>query len=500
MKIFSATQIKEWDSFTIREQQVTSDILMERAANACFQWLVDNGFTKQPIVIFCGKGNNGGDGLALARMLLENNIRVNVHILELGKPGSNDFQLNLQKLHQATANINFIQSEDFFPAIDKDCIVIDALFGTGLNKRLEGIALHLVEHLNNSHAPMVSIDIPSGLFSDKSTKGFTTIHAAYTLSFQSIKLAFLMPENELAVGEFHILKIGLSNQYEEQESAAIEVTDTELIKLIVKKRSKFSHKGNFGHAALIAGSYGMMGAAVLAANGCMKTGSGKLTCYIPSCGYAIMQSAVPEAMCKICGEQFIGAIENMQEYDSIGIGPGIGRQEGIPGVLAKIFAEVKAALVLDADALNTLANDVNLLQKIPAGAVITPHPKEFERLFGSSSNEFERLELAIKKAAEHNIYIILKGHYTAVITPRGKIYFNDTGNAGMAKAGMGDVLTGILTGLLAQKYFLPEAAILAVHLHGLAGDIAAEKYTVQAMQASDLINCMGKAWKILAIE
>ena len=497
MKIFSSPQIKNWDKYSILEQHITSEALMERAAVACYQWLINNHFTQNPILVFCGKGNNGGDGLALAGILIQSNIPVTVYILETGKPGTGDFQTNLQRLQQANGNIHFIQSEHFFPVIEKDQLVIDALFGTGLNKPLEGIALELVEHLNNSYAPVISIDMPSGLFCDKSTSGYVAVHATHTLSFQAVKLAFLMPENNLFVGEFHILDIGLSRLYEDEEPTVHEIMDTSIIKAIIKTRNKFSHKGNFGHAALIAGSYGMMGAAILAAKGCMQAGTGKLTCYIPSCGYDIMQTSVPEAMCKVAGEKFIEGIGNIPIYAATGIGPGIGLQNGSAALLNEIFLSGNKHFVLDADALNILATDKKILAQIPAGSLITPHPREFERMFGVSSNDFDRLQLAIEMAARLNIYIILKGHYTAIITPLGKVYFNSTGNAGMAKAGMGDILTGMVTGLMAQQYPLPEAAMLGVYLHGLAGDIACTKYSQQAMQASGLADCICNAWKSL---
>jgi hydroxyethylthiazole kinase-like uncharacterized protein yjeF len=497
MKIFSSEQIKRWDNYTIKEENTNAAFLMERAAAACCQWLLDNGFTEQTFLVFCGKGNNGGDGLALARMLIQNNIKAIVYILEHGKTGSPDFQSNLQKLHLLTTDIHFIQSEHFFPVIEKDQLIIDALFGTGLNKPLDGIAFQLVDHLNKSGASIISIDIPSGLFSDKSTKGFMAVRAMHTLSFQSIKFAFLFPENDPFVGTFHILNIGLSREFEQAEPAVYEMTDKEIIQAIIKPRNKFSHKGNFGHAALIAGSYGMMGAVLLAAKGCLQTGAGKLTCYIPSCGVDILQSSLPEAMCKVSGDKYITGTIDISAYDIAGIGPGIGLHKGTAAMIKNIFQSGYKQLVLDADALNIVSKDKNLMGTIPQGAVITPHQKEFERMFGTASNDFERIHMAIKKATDLNIYIVLKGRYTAIITPMGKVYFNNTGNAGMAKGGMGDVLTGMMTGLIVQHYPLPEAAMIAVYLHGMAGDIAATKYTQQAMQASDLVTCIADAWKSL---
>ena len=459
MKIFSSEQIKRWDSFTILEENSTSELLMERAAAACCQWLLKYGVTKKPAHIFCGMGNNGGDGLALARMLIENNIHVIVYILEHEKTGSHDFQKNLQKLQPLTSEIHFIQSALPFPVVEKDHLIIDALFGTGLNKPLDGMALQLVEFLNKSGAEIISIDIPSGLFCDKSTLGFTAIHAMHTLSFQSLKLAFLFAENDRYIGDYHVLPIGLSRKFELEEPAMYEMIDDEVIRSIIKPRNKFSHKGNFGHAAIMAGSYGMMGAAVLAAKGCMNSGIGKLTCLVPSCGYEIIQSTIPEAMCKVSGERYVIGCINISEYDAIGIGPGIGLQKETAISLNEIFCSKNKRFVLDADALNQMSADKKLLENIPPGSVITPHQKEFERMFGSASSDFERIQNAIKHASQLNIFIVLKSHYTAIITPLGKVYFNSSGNPGMAKAGMGDVLTGIITGLIAQHYPLPEAAM-----------------------------------------
>lgn len=497
MKIFSAKQIKEWDLFTIREQNIVSIELMERAAIACFDWLIKNNLTNRPIKVFCGKGNNGGDGLALVRILLENKIPVTAYILETGKPGTGDFQINLQRLHHLTNDIHFLQSEYFFPLIEKNDLVIDAMFGTGLNKPLDGNARLLAEHINKCKAMVVSMDVPSGLFIDKNTKGETAIHATHTLSFQQLKLAFLMPENNLFTGDLHLLNIGLSEKFETLENACYETTDPYIIEQIIRPLNKFAHKGNLGHAALFTGSFGMMGAGVLAARACLYSGVGKLTCHIPICGYHILQTSVPEAMCHVAGEEHLETLELTATYNAIGIGPGIGVKKETQQLLKNLLRKVSVPLVLDADALNMLAADRELLNLIPKGSVITPHIKEFERLFGSVENDFQRLEIALNKAAELNIYIVLKGHYTAIITPANKIYFNTTGNAGMAKAGMGDVLTGMITGFLSQQYSLPEAAMLAVYLHGLAGDIASAKFSPQAMQASYLLDCISKAWIIL---
>ncbi|HMJ47309.1 MAG TPA: NAD(P)H-hydrate dehydratase [Ferruginibacter sp.] len=497
MKIFPATQMKEWDAATITVQDILPVQLIERAATACYNWLILNDRFQKHFHIFCGKGNNGGDGLALANLLLENKQHVTIYILELGRKGSDEFQYYLQKIHKLTSSIHFIQSHEFFPEIKVNDIIIDALMGTGLNRPLENIAKALVEFINSSPATVISIDTPSGLLPDKSTKNFTAVNADHTLTFQQYKLAFLLPENEKHCGKVHLLNIGLDKAFEETHESVYEMPDEEIIKNIIRPRGKFSHKGDYGHACIIAGSYGMMGAAVLAAKGTCMSGAGKLTCYVPGCGYGIMQASVPEALCIAKGDRFIDGLQDLDHFDSVGAGPGLGNNENTNKLLFSIFMKYKKPLLLDADMLNIIAADKTLLKQVPSGSVITPHPKEFERLFGKTTDDFEQLNLAMAVAKEFHIYIVLKGYHTFICTPFGKGYFNNSGNSGMAKGGTGDVLSGIITGLMAQHYPLPEAAILGVYLHGLAGDFAAKKYTPYAMQASHLVECIPEAWKKL---
>jgi NAD(P)H-hydrate epimerase len=495
MKIFSAAQIKQWDAFTIENEPIASVDLMERAATACCKWLIGKNFGAFHFRIFCGKGNNGGDGLAIARLLIEHKCLVTVYIIEFGNIGSTDFQTNLARLHECSTDIHFIQSPDFFPPINNDEIIIDALYGTGLNKPLEGISAALVSHLNNSTAIKISIDLASGLFADKSSKGNAIIKANHTLSFQNYKLAFLLPENESYCGEVHLLHIGLHPSFEENEPAVFEMIDEELIKTIYKPRKIFAHKGTFGHAALLCGSKGMMGAAVLSSLACLRSGVGKLTTYIPECGYNILQTAVPEAMAFVAGEDFISSATGTEKFNAVGIGPGIGIYPSHKKLLNDIFEAVKTPIVIDADALNIIAANKELLNLIPPQSIITPHTKEFERLFGNTENDFERLTLAQTKSKELNICIVLKGHYSFVATPQGIGYFNSTGNAGMATAGSGDVLTGIITGLLAQGYSPAESALAGVYLHGLAGDFAAAEFSQQAMIAGDIIKSIPQTFK-----
>ena len=495
MKIFSAAQIKKWDAFTIKNEPVTSIALMERAAKACTDWIFKNFSITSSFKIFCGKGNNGGDGLAIARLLLENKFSVSVFIAETGSEGSVDFKINLLHLEKISSEIYFLNSLQEFPEIKKEEIIVDALFGTGLNKRPSGIFKKLILHINNSVAKIISIDIPSGLYADKSSNENTIIHARYTLTFQQPKLAFLLAENEFFCSGVVILDIGLSQQYLNNEKTLFELTDKNKVEQIYSPRKPFANKGNYGYACLIAGSYGMMGAAVLSSKACLRSGVGKLTAYICKQGYTVMQTAVPEAMCSIFGDTFIENIKNLKDFDVIGIGPGIGKHASHTQLLQTVFSNSKNPIVIDADALNALSKYPRLYKSIPPQSIITPHPKEFERLFGKSDNDFEKIDLALQKAKDLNIFIVLKGHHTLITTPDGKGYFNSTGNAGMATAGAGDVLTGIITGLVAQKYSSLNACIFGVYLHGLAGDIAASKLSQEAMISCDIIDFMGDAFK-----
>jgi NAD(P)H-hydrate epimerase len=497
MKIFTAEEIRLWDQYTIGHEPIAPIDLMERAAIRCIHWLEANGYIENQFVVFCGKGNNGGDGLAIARLLASRKYQVRIFILEFGHKGTEDFQVNLARLHEhPEVDIRFVQTEKNFHEFNDGEIIIDALYGSGLNRALEGVTAHLVEHVNHSGCEIISIDIPSGLFVDKSSKGNAIIKANHTLSFQCYKPAFFVAENAAYIGETHILDIGLHPDFYNSTFSQYELVDDAIIHSIYKPRNRFAHKGNFGHALLIAGSYGKIGAAVLAAKACLRSGVGLLSCHIPKCGYDILQVASPEAMVMTdFNSSFNTKIEDdLTKYEAIGTGPGIGAASETKILLKEIFNSYRHPLVLDADALNIMATQKDLLKLIPAGSILTPHPKEFERLFGETENDFERIQLALVKAKELNIVIVLKGHHTLIATPDGGAFFNNTGNAGMATGGSGDVLTGILTGLLAQKYSSVDTAILGVYLHGLAGDCAAKKISEEAMMAGDIIESLGEAF------
>ncbi len=494
MKILTAQQIHYWDAYTIATEPIASIDLMERAARKCADFITEKKLTKSGIKIFCGKGNNGGDGLAIARQLIEYGCTPIVYIVEFGAKGTDDFQENLHRLHQLTTDIHFIQSQEFFPYLDASDAVIDALYGSGLNRPLKELNEQLVLHINQSQATIISIDLPSGMFTDKSSKGNTLIRANYTLTFQSLKLCFIVAENAPFFGEVYVLEIGLHPGFLQTITNVFQLVTKEQAGGFLNPRKPFSHKGTYGHSLLIAGNKGKMGAAVLAARACLRSGTGLLTVNVPENELNILQASVPEAMCAIRNQEI-----DYSKFSAVGIGPGLGTAEDSQELLKKILSNYHKPMVLDADALNILASNKEMLAQVPAGSVLTPHPKEFERLFGPAQNDFERIELAIKLSIEHPFVVVLKGRYTLTAF-NGRGYFNTTGNPGMAKGGSGDALTGILTAMLAQGYNPLQATILGVYLHGLAADHALLNQSQETMIASDIIENLNAAFYSLAEE
>lgn len=491
MKIFSAPQIKQWDAFTIKHEPVSSLDLMERSALACTNWIIKNKLPDQPVKIFCGKGNNGGDGLAIARQLAEQNISSQVFILETGSNETEDFRANLLRLQTCTAEICYVENEASFPPVQKNDLVIDALFGSGLNRPLEGLSKAIVKHINHSEVTTVSVDLPSGMFADASSIGHPVVKANNTLTFQTLKLAFLLPENEEFTGNVNVLDIGLHPQFLKDNASAYEYVEKPLIQSVYKPRKNFSHKGTYGHALVIGGSTGKMGAAILLTKACLRSGAGLVTAAVPESSIAVIQSSVYEAMALPTNDLNEFSVD---KYAAIGIGPGLGTDADATDVLYKVLRNYKKPAVIDADALNILSHHKDKLKLVPPGSILTPHPKEHERLFGSSSNNFHRLQNALDNARLLQSFIILKGHYSFIACPDGRGYFNSTGNPGMATGGSGDVLTGILTGLLCQGYSSLHAALLGTYLHGLAGDITASELSQEAMIAGDIVNNLGKAF------
>ncbi|HAL64532.1 MAG: NAD(P)HX epimerase / NAD(P)HX dehydratase [Bacteroidetes bacterium 38_7] len=497
MKILSVDKIKEADAYTIAHEPIASIDLMERAARQCSQWLLEHLKKEIPVMIFCGTGNNGGDGLAVARHLSENGFKVSVYILRLGSQASPDFLSNLSRLESLSVVCRDIASSGDFPEISRSSYIIDALFGTGLTRKLEGLSAELVSYLNHSGAIIVSIDVPSGLFIDTSLKAVSgiAVQADYTLSFLPPKLCFMMPENDIYVGEWHVFDIGLHPEYLQLAETKYFYITREDVSSWLRRRRRFQHKGDFGHALLIAGSQGKAGAAIMAARACVHSGVGLLTVHAPGKVGDALQLNVNEAMVSFDEHaSFITNLPSLDPYDAIGIGPGLGLHQQTQTALKLLLQNYRGPLVMDADALNILSDNKTWYSFLSPYTILTPHPGEFERLVGKADNDFERLKQAKDFALKYNIFLVLKGGVTVTINPLGQCYFNSTGNPGMATGGSGDVLTGIILSLLAQGYNLGQAAVMGVFLHGLAGDLAADELSQEYMSANDIIRFLAPAF------
>ncbi len=504
MKILPVEKIREADAYTIANEPIADIDLMERAATQLHHWITKRVDRSHRFYVFAGLGNNGGDGLALSRLLTVDGYDVQVYIVRYSSKNSESFQINYDRFKKlANKKLYEIQKdaeEIAFPVITDDDVVVDALFGSGLTRPVKGFPGEIIQRINRTPAVKIAIDIPSGLFADQPSRSAsgTIVRADYTLSFQFPKLAFLLPENDDFVGSWHVLDIGLHPKFIQD----VEVNDYYVqqndVSIILKPRRKFSHKGTYGHALLIAGSYGKMGAAILSAHAALRSGVGLLHVHVPQSGYRIMQTALPEAMLSIDRyENYFSDVPELARFTAVGIGPGLGTMLQSQMALKLLIQQYKLPMVLDADALNILSENKTWLAFLPHYSILTPHPKEFERLAGSWKDDFERLEKQRAFAVRNQVVVVLKGAHTSICTPKGDCYFNSTGNPGMATAGSGDVLTGILTALLAQGYASVEAAVLGVYLHGLAGDIAAKKQGQEALISGDIIRNLGKAFKKL---
>ena len=499
MKIFSAAQIREIDKYTIDNEPIASVDLMERAASAIFSWFAVNISSRNKIVVFAGTGNNGGDGLALARILIETGYDVEVYYLE-SNSYSVDFQVNLDRLsNQSIATPICISKADQLPVLSTNSIVIDSLYGSGLSRSLSGFAALVVDYINKSGCKVISIDIPSGLFCEENPtpNSNSVIKASVTLTLQFPKLCFFHAENYVYVGDWNVLSIGLHNEAINSIRTRYRYIEKDTISSIFKPRAEFNHKGDFGHCLVIAGSYGMMGASVLASKACIKAGSGLVTAHVPKSGYSILQQSIPEAMVDVDNNDlYFSNISSITKYSAIGIGPGIGRNKSTVDGLISLLKIVGIPLVIDADGLNIIAENPEMLNMLPKNTVITPHPGEFDRLFGKCASGFQRLGLAIEKSKEYNLIIVLKGAYTQIVRPDGTVFFNSTGNPGMATAGSGDVLTGVITSLLGQGYNSVSSAIIGVYIHGLSGDLASKIKGYSSLTASDIISYLSEAFQL----
>jgi len=491
MKILSADQIRQADSFTITHEPIASIDLMERAAKAfCIQFTALYPSKNSPILLFCGTGNNGGDGLAIGRLLAQEDYHVKVFTIGKTETASADFLENFNRLPHSIVHAPITDHTDF-PLLSDHEIIIDALFGSGLNRHIEGLASDLIHHINASGATIVSVDIASGLFADRHSQGTAIIQPDHTISFQLPKLAFLLPENEQYVGEWHVVDIGLSQAFLNEQTTTHNFLQKEDVTSLNPTRKKFGHKGDYGRLLLVAGSKGKMGAAIMAARAALRSGVGLLYVQTPEIGRDVLQVAAPEAMVVET------AIVDWQQMNAIAVGPGMGTDNETAEALHQLLKQWKKPVVLDADAINLLALHPNLLKDLPKESILTPHPGEFRRLAGEWTDDFQRLELLRSFCQKHQVNMVLKGAHSAICDSNGSIYFNSTGNPGMATGGSGDVLTGIIGALLAQGLSPAHALRLGVYVHGLAGDIGSQSVGALSLTASDIIDFLPMAFSQL---
>ncbi|WP_053978081.1 bifunctional ADP-dependent NAD(P)H-hydrate dehydratase/NAD(P)H-hydrate epimerase [Mangrovimonas xylaniphaga] len=497
MKILSKEQVYEGDRLTAERQNISSTELMERAATKIFNW-IHTRLQGQPIPIhvFCGIGNNGGDGLVLSRHLINYGYNVNTYIVNYSDKRSKDFLINYDRIKQASKNWPvLLNEEDEFPNITPDAIIVDAVFGIGLNRPAHDWVKKLFQHFRASKAFTLSVDIPSGLFTDRVPEDENgVVWANYTLSFQTSKLVFFLPETGKFTTEWEILDIGIDPSYLQQVKTEAELIGKFEMLSVYKPRDKFCHKGDFGHAMIIGGSYGKIGAVTLASRAALTAGAGLITAYVPKCGYVPLQSSFPEAMVMTDNEdELLTDISFELKPSAIGIGVGMGIDKKTVSAFEGFLKRYSGPLVVDADGINMLAANKKLLELLQPQTILTPHPKELKRLIGEWKDDFDKLEKIKTFTSKYNLIVIVKGANTMTVF-RDRIYVNSTGNPGLATAGTGDVLTGVITGMLSQGYEPLMAALFGVYLHGKAADIAVMDLGYQALNASVVIEAIGEAY------
>lgn len=502
MKLPNAYQMKELDAYTIQHNDIKSIDLMETAAGMVAEFIFAN-YTnfEAPIIIYSGPGNNGGDGLALARLLSKNGYSdIKAYLFNTNNSLSEDCKQNAERLKDECPEVSFTEIQQQFeaPEMNEGSLIIDALFGTGLNKPLGGGYAALVKFINASPAEVISIDMPSGLMCEDNTYNSPSaiVRATYTLSLGLPKLALILPDNQQYVGKAYVLDINLCKEKLDDMTVPYQITPESHLAQLLRERPVYGHKGTFGNALLIAGKYGMAGAALLAAKACLKAGVGKVTIHTPIKNNDILQIGVPEAVLHHDeNEAIFTTPERTDGYQAIAIGPGIGTDKRTALAFIEQASHADIPMLIDADGINILGGHKGWISQIPANTIFTPHPKEMQRLGICNTDSYSTLLEAINMAKQHKFYICLKGHYTAICTPNGEVFFNQTGNSGMATAGSGDVLTGIILALLAQSYNELEACLLGTYLHGLAGDLAAEELGEYAVTATDIIHYLPQAFR-----
>jgi hydroxyethylthiazole kinase-like uncharacterized protein yjeF len=497
MKIFSKEQIYEGDKITAEKQNISSTDLMERAGSQIFNWMhMRMQGAQVPIHIFCGIGNNGGDGLVLARHLILDGYDVKTYVINCSDKRSKDFLINYDRIKNVTKKWpTLLSCSEDFPKIHQDDIIVDAVFGIGLNRPVDDWVKSLFLHFRASKAFTLSIDIPSGLYTDKAvTDEDAVVFAGYTLSFAAPKLVFFLPETAKFTIQWEVLDIGLDQEFLYSTTTEVDLIGKHEVLPMYMPRDKFSHKGQFGHALIIGGSYGKIGAVTLASKAALSVGSGLITAYIPKCGYTVLQSSFPEAMVITDkDEEKITSINFDIQPTVIGFGIGAGTDTKTISAFEVFLKTNKTPLVIDADGINILSKNKALLKLLPLQTVLTPHPTELERLIGTWENDFDKLKKVKAFSKKYSAIVVIKGANTITVF-QDKLYVNTTGNPGLATAGSGDVLTGIITGLMSQGYSNLSATIFGVYLHGKSADIAVESFGYQSIIASYVIDCLGEAY------
>ena len=487
-KVFATGDIKELDRLTLLYEKIGEVELISRAARAFFDAIIALYPPSRSVLLFCGPGNNGNDGRALASLLMTAGYRITRYDLGI------DDAKPLPAVAELVADTKFVE-------MCAAPLMIDALFGAGLNRALDGVAAEWVQWMNSVSGVRIALDIPSGWHGEENAAvdGAPIVRAHLTLTLDFPKRSFFFPESAQYVGEWQVVPLGLSPQAIAEVETPFRMVSPEKMIALLKPLPKFLHKGAAGRVRLFAGSPGMMGAAALATKAAYRTGAGWVEVLTPKSEMQLLQMMVPEAIVRDVDMNVTpdkdakhnGGAEDVSM--TFGAGPGMGVSEAAATRLKDFLKLQTQPVVLDADALNILSANPDLWLLVPKDAIITPHPGEFRRLAGGWENDHHRLQLQRSFAAQRQVIVVLKGAHTSIALPNGTVYFNVSGNPGMATAGSGDVLTGIILGLLAQGLPPQESAILGVYLHGVAGDLAAADLGQRSVMASDITNAIPKA-------
>lgn len=508
--IVTSQQMNLIDKMGIDDYHIPSLILMESAASKCYEYFNQNyDIEKEDFLIFVSKGNNGGDGLVLARLLALNGARVKVISIYNSPSLAKDFKINLDIVKSLGIDLYHNPSTKLLKSLlDSSSLIVDSLLGTGLSRNLDSKLAKFVDLINASRQPIISIDIPTGINSDNGRIMGSAIRANKTLTFEYLKLGHLLYPGREYSGQVRCLKISLpKNLHEEFGVKAFTLTKEDASKLIYK-RERNSHKGSHGKVGIIAGSIGLTGAAYLTAQAVHRTGSGLTSLFIPNSLNEIMETKLTEVMTIPVEDEGLSifteasldkTIKNLKTKDVCALGPGLGTDVKTSKFLLGLLESIELAILIDADGLNILSDKLDILKSYKHSKILTPHPGEMSRLldWDLSSVLASPIDAALELSNKTNSIVVLKGSTSVVTSPDGDIYLNTSGNPGMASGGTGDVLSGIITSLLGQAYEPYIAAVLGVFIHGHAGDLAAEDLGEYGLLASDLIDYLPLAFKSL---